>query len=99
MWSSSSPLRSPASATPSTAWPHIAEGKLPSKLALEWDGVISFVLTDNFVLSKLTSMEGTDAPSDDGDDPFDANVALFVGSMSSLIEELIEAMGGEADPA
>lgn len=80
---------------------HIAEGKLPTKLALGWQGRVGFMLTQALQLKKIAFQEGVfesegSAPS--GDDRFDADVALATGELSGLITDLIAALGGEADP-
>ncbi len=79
---------------------HIAEGKLPTRLALGWCGRVGFVLTQALQLKKIAFQEGVfeqGAPSN-GEDRFDADVALTTGEMSGLISDLIDALGGEATP-
>lgn len=74
---------------------HISEGKLPTKLALSWEGRVGFVLTDSLQLKKITFLEGVfDGQSDEGESGFDADVALFTGELRKLLPELVEAMGG-----
>ncbi|MFD1894924.1 recombination-associated protein RdgC [Ottowia beijingensis] len=80
---------------------HIAEGKLPTRLALSWAGRIGFTLTQRLQLLKIAFQEGVldtrqDAPTEDR---FDADVALITGELSSLIDDLVEALGGESDAA
>ncbi|MDO5086936.1 MAG: recombination-associated protein RdgC [Comamonadaceae bacterium] len=81
---------------------HIAEGKLPTRLALSWQERVGFVLTQALQLKKLGFMEGV---FDDADTPqnrderFDADVALFTGELARLLPDLVEALGGEmAEP-
>ncbi|MDO8904851.1 recombination-associated protein RdgC [Hydrogenophaga sp.] len=75
---------------------HIVEGKLPTRLALSWEGRIGFVLTESLQLKKLVFLEGVfDDRSDDGESGFDTDVALSTGELQKLIPELIEALGGE----
>jgi recombination associated protein RdgC len=80
---------------------HIAEGKLPTKLALGWQGRVGFMLTQALQLKKITFQEGVfeEQASGKDDDRFDADVALATGELGGLITDLIEALGGEADPA
>ena len=85
---------------------HIAAGKLPTKLALTWQGRVSFVLTDAMQIKKLTFLDGVfegQAPSKAGkDESFDADAAIATGELNRLIPELIDALGGEqtiGDPA
>lgn len=75
---------------------HIAEGKLPTRVALSWEGRVGFTLAEGLVLKKLAFLEGVfdDRPSDD-ESGFDADVALATGELSKLIPAVIEALGGE----
>lgn len=75
---------------------HIVEGKLPTRLALSWEGRIGFMLTESLQLKKLAFLEGVfDDRADDGESGFDTDVALTTGELQKLIPELIEALGGE----
>jgi recombination associated protein RdgC len=81
---------------------HIGQGKLPTQLALTWQGRVSFVLTEAMTLKKIklldVVLEGADSAANDGkDDGFDADVALTTGELGKLIPELVEALGGELD--
>ena len=79
---------------------HIAEGKLPTKLALGWAGRVGFMLTQALQLKKIAFQEGVfeEGAKSKDDDRFDADVALSTGELSGLITDLIDALGGEADP-
>jgi recombination associated protein RdgC len=75
---------------------HIAEGKLPTRLALGWDGRVSFVLTEALQLKKISFQEGVfDDTTGDKADGFDADAAITTGELGRLIADLIEALGGE----
>ncbi|GAA6140563.1 recombination-associated protein RdgC [Hydrogenophaga sp. 5NK40-0174] len=77
---------------------HIREGKLPTRLALSWEGRIGFVLTESMQLKKVAFLEGVfeDRVQMDGDDSgFDTDVALSTGELRQLIPALIEALEGE----
>lgn len=78
---------------------HIAEGKLPTRLALGWQGRVGFVLTQALQLKKIAFQEGVfdDGAKSKDDDRFDADVALATGELSALITGLIAALGGEAE--
>lgn len=78
---------------------HVSEGKLPTQLALSWDGRIGFVLTEGMTLKKLQFLDGTmdESGSDKKDDRFDADVALSTGLLSPLLDSLVEALGGEME--
>lgn len=76
---------------------HIAAGKLPTKLALTWDGRVSFMLTEGLQLKKMAFLDTVfeDKAADDGG--FDTDVAIATGELSRLLPDLIEALGGEAE--
>jgi len=78
---------------------HLAEGKLPTRLALSWEGRIGFTLTESMQLKKLAFLEGVfdDRPNDE-ESGFDTDVALATGELSQLIPAVIEALGGEIVP-
>ncbi|MBY4595374.1 recombination-associated protein RdgC [Ottowia caeni] len=79
---------------------HIREGKLPTKLALGWQGRVSFTLTETLQLKKIAFQEGVfeEGTQDKDEDRFDADVALATGELGALIPALIEALGGESEP-
>lgn len=75
---------------------HITEGKLPTKLALSWDGRVGFVLTEALHLKKINFLEGIfDGSAAEKENGFDADVALATGELRKLLVDLIEALGGE----
>jgi recombination associated protein RdgC len=78
---------------------HLAEGKLPTRLALSWEGRVGFTLTESMQLKKLAFLEGVfdDRPNDD-ESGFDTDVMLATGELSKLIPALIAALGGEIEP-
>ena len=76
---------------------HIRQGKLPTQLAMTWAGRVSFVLTETLVLKRIklldVVLEG--APQSEGDDHFDADMALVTGELRQLLPALLAALGGE----
>lgn len=80
---------------------HIAEGKLPTRLAMSWEGRVGFVLTTNMQLKKISFLEGVlDSTSDayaDCQDAFEADWALTVGELGQLLPALVDALGGELE--
>jgi recombination associated protein RdgC len=74
---------------------HIAEGKLPTRLALSWEGRIGFVLTEAMQLKKISFLEGVFDDRANDESGFDTDVALSTGELKNLIPALIEALGGE----
>lgn len=79
---------------------HIRQGKLPTQLAMTWNGRVGFVLTDTLALKKIklldVVLEGQDAasPADGTDDGFDADVAIATGELQRLLPDLVDALGG-----
>lgn len=75
---------------------HIGQGKLPVSLALDWNGRVSFTLTKATQIKKIkfmdTVFEGQNAEDAGG---FDADWAITTGEMTTMIVDLIEALGGE----
>jgi recombination associated protein RdgC len=77
---------------------HVAAGKLPTRLALTWDGRVSFVLTEALQIKKITFLDAVfEASSSEKDEGFDADVAIATGVLRKLLPDLIEALGGEVD--
>jgi len=75
---------------------HIAEGKLPTRVAMSWDGRVGFVLSESMTIKKLAFLEGVfDDRSDSDESGFDADVALATGELQKMIPDLIDALGGE----
>ncbi len=75
---------------------HIKQGKLPTQLAMTWNGRVSFVLTDTLAIKKIKLLDvvleqGGQADADGG---FDADVAITTGELRGLLPDLIEALGG-----
>lgn len=80
---------------------HIREGKLPTRLALGWQGRVGFTLTRTMHIKKVAftdaAMEKVGAkPAKD--ERFDADVCLATGELTGLISDLINALGGELKP-
>jgi hypothetical protein len=75
---------------------HIAAGKRPTRLALTWNGRVSFTLTESLQLKKIAFLDGVfEGRVADGDEGFDANAAIATGELAPMIGELIDALGGE----
>ena len=75
---------------------HIAEGKLPTKVAMGWAGRVGFTLTQALQLKKITLADGVLEGRDKDEDRFDADVAISTGELRPLIADLISALGGQA---
>jgi len=76
---------------------HIAQGKLPTQLALDWEGRVSFVLTEGTQLKKLAFLDGVFEEQAGAEDNggFDSDVAIATGELAALITDLTTALGGE----
>jgi recombination associated protein RdgC len=78
---------------------HIAQGKLPTKLALTWNDRVSFVLTEGLQLKKISFLdlvfEDGLSRADDDAHAFDTDVAISTGELSKMFADLIDALGGE----
>lgn len=76
---------------------HINQGKLPTQLALDWKGRVSFVLTEGAQLKKIAFLDGamTHADGETAETSFYGDVAIATGELSALITDLIRVLGGE----
>lgn len=78
---------------------HIAEGKLPTSLAMNWGGRLGFLLTESMQIKKINFLDGVfEGRAEQEDAGFDADVAIATGELGKFIPELIEALGGELLP-
>jgi recombination associated protein RdgC len=79
---------------------HIAAGKRPTRLALTWNGRVSFTLTESLQLKKieLPRRRVRRPGAARGEDEFDADAAILTGELGRLLPDLIEALGGEQQP-
>ena len=75
---------------------HIAGGKQPTRLALTWQGRVSFMLTEGLQIKKIAFLDGVfEGTSSKQDERFDADAAIATGELATLIGDLLEALGGE----
>ena len=77
---------------------HLQNNKMPTRLALMWNGRVSFVLNDEAQIKKIKFLDGVFDAGDNAapdEDRFDADVAIVTGELGKLIPEMIDALGGE----
>ena len=76
---------------------HLAQGKRPTRLALDWEGRVQFVLTDTLQLRRLAFDDGVFTAQGQADDGgFDTDAAIATGELGALLTDLIQALGGLA---
>ncbi len=82
---------------------HLEAGKRVTKLALEWDENLRFMLHEDLSVHRLKQTDQfRERQQDVADDElarFDADVAQLGLELSRLIPDLLNAFGGEATPA
>lgn len=80
---------------------HIAAAKTVVRLGLTWNDKISFVLTENLQIKRLVLLnvinQEAAAEIDNEKEQFELDFALMTGELALMIENLIEALGGEKE--
>jgi recombination associated protein RdgC len=74
---------------------HITQGKMPTRLAMTWNGRVSFVLTEGLQLRKIEFLDGVLEVQGSAEERFDADVAIVTTELTRALTALIEALGGE----
>lgn len=79
---------------------HTKAGKECTKLALTWADRVSFLLTDRLEIRRIRPLdvlkEGADAGAEgDADERFDSDMVLMTGELARLLDDLVDALGGE----
>lgn len=81
---------------------HIAAGKVVTRLAMTWGDKISFVLDEKLQLKRLSFLdilkEAADNQAENEDERFDLDFTLMAGELAHLLDDLLEALGGEMQP-
>lgn len=73
----------------------VQKGELPVRIGLDWKGRVNFTLTDALQIKKLKFNVAVEQTEKDGDDDFDATVALETGDLLQVIDDLLMEMDGE----
>ena len=80
---------------------HIAAGKVVTRLAMTWGDRISFVLNEKLQLKRLSFLdilkEQADGQAENADERFDIDFTLMTGEVARLLDDLLEALGGELE--
>ncbi|PJG85245.1 recombination-associated protein RdgC [Conservatibacter flavescens] len=79
---------------------HLSNGKLITKLALDWEAHLSFVFCDDGTLKGLKFADqvrekNDDILKEDVAQRFDADFVLMTGILAKLTENLLDDLGGE----
>lgn len=78
---------------------HIAGGKVATRLGMTWKDRISFVLTDQMQIKRVSFLHILKQESDtavaDENEQFDIDFALMTGELSLFLADLTAALGGE----
>lgn len=78
-------------------------GKLPTRLALTWNGRVNFVLNDRWQIKRIKFLDGVFQPAGDADeseaDRFAADWTIVTSELGLLVQDLVEALGGALEPA
>ena len=79
---------------------HIQSGKRATRLGLTWNSRISFVLTEQLQIKKLQFLdilkEESAAQAESAEDLFNLDFTLMTGELARMLNDLTEALGGEA---
>jgi len=78
---------------------HVQAGKQCTRLALTWADRVSFVLTDGLDIKRVAPQdvlkENQDLVSRNEADQLDSDLTLMTGELSRLLDDLVDALGGE----
>ena len=87
--------------TDSTIRRHVVDGMRLTHLGLVYDNIMSFVLDENGVITKVKFLGVDDSADEEGDAiaRLDAEFVLFSGTLRAMLKDLGKLLGGIAQPA
>ena len=74
---------------------HIKAGLQPTRLALTWDGRVSFTLTQQLQVKGVRFLNSVFESQQADEGGFDADMAIATGELGKLIPDLVKALDGE----
>jgi recombination associated protein RdgC len=74
---------------------HIKSGKIPTQVAMTWDGRVSFVLGADSALKRIELLDEVFKDVSEDEFNFDGDVTIATGELAKLIPDLVAALGGE----
>ena len=78
---------------------HISGGKLATRVGLVWRERLSLLLVEPFQVKRLKFLEmdknGDESSFATPEQQFEADFTLMTGTLSTLLADLVEALGGE----
>lgn len=81
---------------------HIASGKQCTRLALTWADRVSLVLTESLTVKRVAPLdvlkENNEGMMQNEDERFDGDFALMTGELGKMLNDLVQALGGEFQP-
>ncbi len=81
---------------------HLSAGKYPTRLGLTWSERISFVMTEKLQVKRIEFLDMTrdsaDGNETDAAEQFDVDFAVMTGEFARLLQDLVQALGGETAP-
>ena len=80
---------------------HLSSGKTVVKMGLTWNSRISFVLTEQLQLKRVTFLDVLESEGggedQDEQERFEVDFALMTGELARLLSDLVKVLGGELD--
>lgn len=80
---------------------HLASGKSVVKMGLTWNSRISFVLTDQLQVRRVSFLDMLESEgggeAQDEQERFEVDFALMTGELARLLADLVGVLGGELD--